>query len=69
MVSRALGGVAGERERSRVRADVLAFALAIILQTLTFAFYVGRLSARLDNVERNTEILLNLQLEKTGKVN
>jgi hypothetical protein len=62
-----------DRDRASDRAESRSFGLAIaglvlsiLLQTLMFAFYMGRLSARVDSVERNTQQLLQLQLDKSA---
>jgi hypothetical protein len=56
----------GHEQRSFAVA-VAGFILALLLQTMTFAFYMGRMSARVDAVEQNTQRLLDLQLRKTAE--
>jgi hypothetical protein len=45
---------------------LVGVVLALLLQAATLVFYLGRMSERVDGVQRTTETLLRLQLEKSA---
>lgn len=54
-------------DRATWRISVVGLVLAFIMQCVTFAYFYGRLAERVDSVQRNTERLLQLQLDKQAK--